>query len=394
MSEKFFKISLLSGGKDPTYVIPLVSALASKNIKVDFLGGDQMAVQEIMNNDKINFLNYHGDGDPSVSAKRKITRVIKMYIRYLIYVPFSDSKVFHIQWFNKVRMFDWTLMNIYYKMFGRKLVYTAHNINDRERDGNDTLLYRLSLIFMYKIVDHIFVHTEKMKQQLVVEYRITESKITVIPFGINNVIPETNINKIQARKKLNLNLSDRIILFFGNIAPYKGLEDLIKALIDLKDKIKNVKLIIGGPIKKNCGKYWTDIQQLIKKHDLDNYVITNISFIPNEEVEIFFKAADILALPYKFIYQSGPLFLAYNFGLPVIATDVGSFREDIVDGKTGYISKPDDPEDLAKTIEKYFESDLFEDLEINRIKIQDYANNKYSWEKVGDITYGVYKRLL
>ena len=105
--------------------------------------------------------------------------------------------------------------------------------------------------------------------------------------------------------------------------------------------------------------------------------------MPDVDTEIYFKATDLLVLPYVHIFQSGVLFLAYNFGLPVIASDVGSLRDDIVVGRTGFVCKPRDPIDLAKEIEKYFSSELYQKLALRRRDIQDYANQKYSWAKVG-----------
>lgn len=119
-----------------------------------------------------------------------------------------------------------------------------------------------------------------------------------------------------------------------------------------------------------------------------------IEYIPDEQVEVFFKSSDVLMLPYKFIYQSGVLFLSYSFGLPVIATDVGSLREEIIEGETGFICKPEDPQDLSEKIDLYFKSELFKNLEKNRKIIKEYANERYSWYKVGEITHGVYKEFL
>ena len=85
-------------------------------------------------------------------------------------------------------------------------------------------------------------------------------------------------------------------------------------------------------------------------------VLRKIQFIPDDEVEVYFKAADVLALPYTHLFQSGVLFLAYNFGLPVVSTDVGSIREDVLEGVTRYLCKPRDPADLTGAIEEYFDS--------------------------------------
>jgi glycosyltransferase involved in cell wall biosynthesis len=116
--------------------------------------------------------------------------------------------------------------------------------------------------------------------------------------------------------------------------------------------------------------------------------------VPDADTEIYFKAADVLVLPYTHIFQSGVLFLSYNFGLPVIASDVGSLKEDIIEGKTGFVCKPRDPVDLSKCIETYFSSELYRELEMRRQDIKDFAAQKYSWTTVGEITESVYKKLL
>jgi glycosyltransferase involved in cell wall biosynthesis len=387
------KISLLTAGKDKPYVLGLLSGLVANNINVDFIGNDEMQTADIVSDEKVNYFNLRGDQRENVRITKKISRVFKYYFKLIKYASKTDIKLFHIIWLNKFIYFDRTFLNIYYKYLGKRLVYTAHNINMRERDGNDNIINRLTLRFMYKILDHIFVHTEKMKLQLINDYNVGENKVTVIPFGINNTVPKTELTRTKARDKVRLDKNEKILLFFGNIAPYKGLEHLITALAHLKEKHDDFMLIIAGRIK-DCGAYWESIQHIIDKRSLEDYVIKRIEFIPDEEIEIYFKSADVLILPYKFIFQSGPLFLSYNFGLPVIASDVGSFREDIIEGKTGFICRTEDPQDLSEKIEMYFQSDLFKNLEANREKIIKYANEKYPWEKIGEKTCAVYKNLL
>src|SRR5205823_6987669 len=112
--------------------------------------------------------------------------------------------------------------------------------------------------------------------------------------------------------------------------------------------------------------------------------------IPDEETELYFKAADVLVIPYTHIFQSGVLFLGYGFGLPVIAADVGTLKEEIVEGETGFVFKAQDSCDLAEVIGCYFGSELFRNLENRRANIREYANNRYSWDKVTAITMDVY----
>jgi glycosyltransferase involved in cell wall biosynthesis len=121
--------------------------------------------------------------------------------------------------------------------------------------------------------------------------------------------------------------------------------------------------------------------------------LQHVRFIADDEVEIYFKSADILVLPYTQIFQSGLPFLSYSFGLPVIASDVGALREDVVDGINGIVCRSMDPEDLASALHSYFSSDLYADLENCRPAISARANAQYSWSAVAGITCGVYQSL-
>src|SRR5436309_3726586 len=105
-------------------------------------------------------------------------------------------------------------------------------------------------------------------------------------------------------------------------------------------------------------------------------IIQRIEHIPYEEIELYFKASDVLVLPYTYVFQSGVLFLGYSFGLPAIATDVGSLREEIVEGETGFMARRRDPSDLERAIRRYFESELYHNLAERRAKLRAYANDR------------------
>ncbi|MBV8587524.1 MAG: glycosyltransferase family 4 protein [Verrucomicrobia bacterium] len=241
--------------------------------------------------------------------------------------------------------------------------------------------------------DHIFVHTERMKGELLQKFKIREDKVTVIPFGINNTIPTTNLTASEAKGRLGLSTDQKAVLFFGQIAPYKGLEYLVSAMAQLVRRMPDLRLIIAGKVKGGYSEYWQQIQTGIVSSGIREQVIRRIQFIPDDEVELYFKAADVVIIPYINIFQSGVPFLAYSFGLPIVATDVGSLKEDVVDGKTGFMCKAQDPTDLANAIERYFSSDLYRELDVRRREIRSFANDKYSWTRVGNITQGVYESL-
>ena len=388
------QISLLTGGQDIHYALGLLAGLSSQPLDIEFIGNDHWQDSYFVKGENVTYYNLRGDQKVDAPIREKIFRIIKYYLRLIKYAAQTESKLFHILWLNKFLYFDRTLLNLYYKILGKKILFTAHDINYKKLVGNDTFMNRLTLNIMYRMMDHIIVHTEKMKQELVDAYRVEENKISIIPFGVNEVLPITHLTREQARKKLNLPSQDKVLLFFGNIAPYKGLEFLVLSLISLRKRFKDLKLIIAGRVKVGCQEYWLNIEQMIKEYQLEDIVIKRIEYIPEAEAEIYFKAADVLMLPYKNIFQSGLIYTSYRFGIPVVATDAGSLSDDVIVDKTGFICKPENPEDMAEKVTQYFHSDIFKNLEKTREMIIQHAKAKHSWELTGERTFHLYKKVL
>jgi len=387
------RVALLTGGGDRPYAFGLATELTSKGVALDIIGSDELDGPEFHAKPGVNFLNLRGGQRADVSLTRKLLRVLTYYLKLISYAAIARPKIFHILWNNKFQYFDRTLLILYYRFLGKKIVLTLHNVNAGRRDSNDTRLNRLTLRMQYRLANHLFVHTEKMRLELIEEFGVPETRVTVIPFGINNAVPNTHLAPGDAKLRLGIRECERAILFFGNIAPYKGLEYLVAAFQQLLAGRDAYRLMIAGTPKK-CEGYWKMIRQVVDNIAPHGRVLLRAEFIPDEETEVYFKAADVLVLPYTHIYQSGVLFLGYSFGLPVIASDVGSLREEIVEGKTGYVCKPEDPVDLATSVERYFASDLYADLKNRRQEIRDYATERHSWDVVGELTCEVYGRLL
>jgi glycosyltransferase involved in cell wall biosynthesis len=392
--EKFeSSVGVLTAGRDRHYSLGLASALVAAGVKFDFIASDELESKSLRQSPRVNFRNLRGDQGTDAGLLKKMLRVSVYYFRLLTYAMTSRSKIFHILWNNKFELFDRTLLMVFYKLLGKKIAFTAHNINAGKRDGYDSPLNRASLRFQYRLCDRIFVHTTKMKEELVSEFSVPEDKIVTIPFGINNAVPTTTLSGDEARQKLGLNQDNKVILFFGNIAPYKGLEFLVEAFSTISKADPAMRLIIAGR-PKGPKNYWEEIQQTISQCKLDGSVIKKIEYISDDQIEVYFKAADILVLPYVSIFQSGVLFLAYSFGLPVIATNVGSLKQDIIDGKTGFVCEPEDPGTLLRTIQNYFQSGLYRELSSRRREIQGFAKARCSWDEVGAITVKTYSELL
>jgi glycosyltransferase involved in cell wall biosynthesis len=384
-------VALLTGGGDRPYAFGLVTALTSRGVRLDLIGGNELD-SPVFRGALIRFLNLRGDQARGASLKVRVGRVLSYYGRLIKYALTAEPAIFHILWNNKFEVIDRTLMMLYYKIMGKKIVLTAHNVNARKRDLTDTPLNRLTLKIQYHLADHVFVHTEKMRVELLEDFAVSDESISVIPFGINNSVPTTSLTRDEARECLGLSPSDKTILFFGRIAPYKGLDYLAIAFQQLAAAHPDYRLLIAGRPKDGAEEYWKAIQQTLSGDK--GQVIQKIEYIPDEETEIYFKAADVLILPYTQVFQSGVLFLAYSFGLPVIASDVGSLSDDILEGRTGFVCRPQDATDVARVIQTYFTSDLYRSLSQQRQAICDFANERHSWEIVSDKTCRVYDRLL
>jgi D-inositol-3-phosphate glycosyltransferase len=387
------KVALFTGGIDRHYACAFGKAVATSGIALDVIGYHEMSVCEMHNLSNVKFQELYANQRPNQSFYRKLGSYIAAYARIIGYAASSSPQLFHILWPYKVPYLDRTLLLLYYRCLGKKLIFTAHNVNAAERDGVDSLLNRLTLRVQYRLVHHIFVHTEAMKDDLASKFGVPQSKITVIPFGVGDMVPQTPLTCAGAKQKLVLHKSDRVVLFFGRIVPYKGLDLLVDAFERIASRDRSYKLIIAGQPMKESAQYWKEIHDRIESIEMREQVVEEIRYIPDSEMELYFKAADVLVLPYRQIFQSGVLFMAHNFGLPVIATDVGSFRSDIVEGTNGYICRPNDPADLAKTIERYFSSELFKNLDEHRVSIQDSIRRSHSWEAVAKTTGDVYGRV-
>ena len=385
-------IALLTGGADRPYAFGLATALMSRGVTLELVGNDELDCPEFRNAPGVTYLNLRGDQRPDAGLTAKFLRVMKYYVRLIGYSVTAKPKIFHVLWNNKFEYFDRTLLMLWYRLLGKRIVLTLHNVNKGKRDGRDTKLNYLTLLAQYRLADHMFVHTEKMKQDLVGEFAERSERITVIPFGINNAVPNTRITCSEARQRLGLLDHQKTILFFGNIAPYKGLEYLTAAFRRMNGGQPDYRLIIAGA-PKNCESYWNTLRGQIDEDVRSGRILLKDKFIPDEDTELYMKAADVLVLPYRHIYQSGVLFLGYSFGLPVLAADVGSLREEVIEGKTGFIFRPEDPDDLARAIDRYFASSLYAGLDSHRREIRDYALARHSWDVVGQMTINVYAGL-
>lgn len=386
--------ALVTGGIDRPYVYGLVKALGASKVAVEVLVNRELEIPELARLETVRFRRMYADNRRRRGAARKLLAYLAYYREILLYTVFARPRIFHVLWNYKLQLFDQTVLMLWFRLFARKVVLTAHNVNIAARDGGRSRLREGALRLQYRLSDHIFVHTERMKQQLVSDFGVREQAVTVIPFGVNNAVPVTGLTSAEARRRLGVGSAEKAILFFGRIREYKGLHHLVEALDQLLRADPGYRLIIAGEPKKESMEYWRGIERFIAERGIGGRIVAEVRFIEDAETELYFKAADLLVLPYTGVFQSGVLFLSWSFGLPVVATDVGSLRDEIITGRTGFLARPSDSGDLARSIEEYFSSELYRSLEQARDQIRDHVRERNSWDTVAAMTCGVYGRLL
>ncbi len=179
------------------------------------------------------------------------------------------------------------------------------------------------------------------------------------------------IPKDYAKNQLNLDPQKKTVLFFGLIRDYKGLDILIEAFKDLPE---DYQLVVAGEVYGDAEAY----KSLVKQYRLEDRVQLNFRYVADQEVPLFFSAADVNVLPYKSATQSGILSIALHFDIPVIVTDVGGLREIVERGDIGLIAKEPSAEAIQSKIREFFENDQEQTLDRNIQRYKD-AN---SWQKL------------
>lgn len=182
------------------------------------------------------------------------------------------------------------------------------------------------------------------------------------------------IPKEEARKHLGQPANEKIILFFGFIRNYKGLDILYKAMATPAIRAAGIKLMVAGEYYEDEKKY----EELVKELDISGQLILKTDFIPDSQVKYFLCAADVVIQPYRNATQSGVTPLAYHFEKPMIVTNVGGLPLLVPDGKVGLVVEPD-PNAIAEGILRFYEKG--EETFIQNIKEE---KKKYTWTRLVD----------
>ena len=263
-----------------------------------------------------------------------------------------------------------TISRIAKKNLITKVLTICDNVIPHERKPGDISFTK----YFFKAVDYFVLLSERVRADLLMIKPDARIKVLPHPVYSNFGLP---IDKEKARNYLKLK-DEKLILFFGFIRDYKGLDVLFNSLKILKAET-DLRLIVAGEFYSNREKYLKLAEELGIKENL----LLFTDFIPTSEVKYYFSASDCVILPYRDATQSGIVQIAMNFRKPVIATNVGGLSEVIENGKTGFIVEKENPTALAGAIKKFYSENKEEEF-VKNISVEV---KKYSWKNFVDGIY-------
>lgn len=276
---------------------------------------------------------------------------------YRYWIPFFAPCFFTISFFAK--LFTKT-----------KVLFICDNVIPHEKRFGDKFFTRLA----FSVVNYFVIQSRTVEKDLKL-FNKKNKPYVLSPHPLYNIFGDKTV-KQEAKNILSdefkISFGDsKIILFFGYIRKYKGLMFLLEAMPSIVKK-HNVKLLIAGEFYENEEQYRKKIEDL----KISEHIILLSSFMPEDKVRYFFSACDCLVLPYADATQSGIVPLAYYYDKPVIVTDVGGLSEVVIDGKTGFVIKPEDSNEIFEAVNKFYSEDL-ENIFSENIKEE---KKKYQWE--------------
>lgn len=252
------------------------------------------------------------------------------------------------------------------KELKNRVFIVAENVVSHESRWIDKFLTRLGFGVGKQ---YLALSDEVVKQ---INYFYTDKPIHKSNLPIYDTFSTSSFDQhAELREKLGFSPTDKIILFFGYVRKYKGLDILIEAFAILKKKRKDIKLLIVGEFYDDPKQY-TDI---IDANQLNQDVKMIDFYVPNEDIEQYFRISNVVALSYRNGTQSGILNIALGFKKPVVSTNVGGLHEFIIDDKTGVICQNVNPNDFANALDHFF--DLEKDVDFEKNIDEVIQNNSF-----------------
>ncbi|MDZ8184277.1 MAG: glycosyltransferase [Nostoc sp. ChiSLP02] len=299
--------------------------------------------------------------------------------------PFFGRSTNHLVNFIKFLIITFEL--IFIKILGIKIIWTVHNIKNHE--NKNLILDRVYSIVVSRLANAIIAHCQAAKEEIIKEFSINnKEKIFVVPHGNYIECYENKIDRATAREKLSLKNSSLVILFLGTIRAYKGVFELIDTFNQLyTNNSDDVQLVIAGRVHDDSEEITDTLRQKITNNPKIKFFP---GFVPDEQVQVYMNASDIVIFPYRDILTSGAVILAMSFGRACIAPRKGCIGE-VLDEGGAFLYQIDDENGLKKAINSALEK---RDELLFMGKHNFELAQQYNWSYIAKMTADVYHHCL
>lgn len=267
----------------------------------------------------------------------------------------------------------WTIARSMHRKANTRVLFICHNVLPHEERPYDRALAR----WVLRQGQAFIVHSEADRQELLRMLPQAKVERTFHPTYQALVKPQ---RRSEARQRLGLAADQPVLLFFGFVRPYKGLHVLVEALPGIRERLDAHLLVVG--------EFWDDpepYRRQIASLGIEDRVTIVDRYVTDDEVNLYFAAADLAVLPYVSGTQSGVVQLAFGCGMPVVTTRVGGLPEVVDDGRTGLLVPPGDSAALAQAVIRFFKVGAGADMRAN-IRA---AQPRFAWERLVDVIEGL-----
>jgi len=358
---------ILASGFQPDYVREVANAHARLGCPVSVIGGDMHEGQPYESN--VSLLNLRGNDKREPGKFAEVKKLAGYYARLLRSVATSNTNIVYDVSIGRP-LLRCMLMYPLFRLLGKRIVYTAHNVLPHDAD---TLANRLIYWVIYRLlVNGIVVHGQSIKERLIAEFNVDPDGVHVVAHGTYHPVNDAAMTKAIARKKTGIAPRERVLLCFGLQRHYKGTHFVLEALNEYN--AEDLVLLIRGHAPDQGYKDFLKAQ--VRRHRGALRISSVLNAVSDEEMEIAFKAADIVLLPYLEGSQSGIKFMAYAYGRPVLASEIGSLHENVKPGVTGETFTAGDAESFRTALERM----LARLSEYNETSIRTYAHEHCSFD--------------
>lgn len=329
----------------------------------------------------ITFLNIFACYSKEKNLLKKVSSYKKSWDRIIEYCLKKGIDILHVQWYIFSPL-DWKYHKLLRKN-GIKVVTTIHDLLPFDKKFYDYYYHKK----IYSHSDKVISQARMNETELINNYGVSKDKIVYIPHGHYMEYAE-KASKEESLKYLNIPKKRPVILFFGQIKKVKGVGILITAMKKVVSRYPDVLCVIAGKVWHDD---FSEYKKLIDKLGLKDNIRTDIRFIEDKEIKYYFNAADIVALPYLQIYQSGVVLLAYAYEKPVVATSEGEFLTVVKNKKTGLLVEAGNPEQLGDAIIWYLDNP--EKAKIYARDGKNYISRYLDWDNISKMVFNEYKKL-